>query len=66
MKLEIIEFQTKIKEIKNKNNEIERIKDMIDDNNNIFQINYQIQTIRKDIKEGNDDNFELLEFNKLN
>ena len=26
-----------------KNNEIERIKDMIDDNNNIFQINYQIQ-----------------------
>ncbi len=43
MKLEIIEFQTKIKEIKNKNNEIERIKDMIDDNNNIFQINYQIQ-----------------------
>lgn len=39
MKLEIIEFQTKIKEIKNKNNEIERIKDMIDDNNNIFQIN---------------------------
>ncbi len=43
MKLEIIKFQTKIKEIKNKNNEIERIKDMIDDNNNIFQINYQIQ-----------------------
>ena len=39
MKLEIIEFKTKIKEIKNKNNEIERIKDMIDDNNNIFQIN---------------------------
>ena len=39
---------------------------MIDDNNNIFQINYQIQTIRKDIKEnekGNDDNFEQLEFN---
>jgi hypothetical protein len=43
MELEIIKFQTKIKEIKNKNNEIERIKDMIDDNNNIFQINYQIQ-----------------------
>jgi hypothetical protein len=39
MKLEIIEFQTKIKEIKNKNNEIERIKDMIDDNNNIFKKN---------------------------
>ena len=48
MKLEIIEFQTKIKEIKNKNNEIERIKDMIDDNNNIFQINSKIQTIRKE------------------
>jgi hypothetical protein len=48
MKLEIIEFQTKIKEIKNKNNEIERIKDMIDDNNNIFQINSEIQTIRKE------------------
>ena len=46
MKLEIIEFQTKIKEIKN--NEIERIKDMIDDNNNIFQINSEIQTIRKE------------------
>jgi hypothetical protein len=39
MKLEIIEFQTKIKDMKKKNNEIERIKDMIDDNNNIFQIN---------------------------
>ena len=65
MKLEIIEFQTKIKEIKNKNNEIERIKDMIDDNNNIFQINYQIQTIRKEEEneKGNDDNFEQLEFN---
>ena len=65
MKLEIIEFQTKIKEIKNKNNEIERIKDMIDDNNNIFQINSQIQTIRKEEEneKGNDDNFEQLEFN---
>ena len=65
MKLEIIEFQTKIKEIKNKNNEIERIKDMIDDNNNIFQINYQIQTIRKEEEneKGNDDNFEQLEVN---
>ena len=65
MKLEIIEFQTKIKEIKNKTNEIERIKDMIDDNNNIFQINYQIQTIRKEEEneKGNDDNFEQLEFN---
>ena len=31
-----------------KNNEIERIKDMIDDNNNIFQINSKIQTIRKE------------------
>ena len=31
-----------------KNNEIERIKDMIDDNNNIFQINSEIQTIRKE------------------
>ena len=48
MKLEIIEFQIKIKEIKNKTNEIERIKDMIDDNNNIFQINSEIQTIRKE------------------
>ena len=48
-----------------KNNEIERIKDMIDDNNNIFQINYQIQTIRKEEEneKGNDDNFEQLEFN---
>ena len=48
-----------------KNNEIERIKDMIDDNNNIFQINYQIQTIRKEEENerGNDDNFEQLEFN---
>ena len=65
MKLEIIEFQTKIKEIKNKNNEIERIKDMIDDNNNIFQINSQIQTIRKEKEneKGNDDNFEQIEFN---
>ena len=65
MKLEIIEFQTKIKEIKNKTNEIERIKDMIDDNNNIFQINYQIQTIRKEEEneKGNDDNFEQIEFN---
>ena len=65
MKLEIIEFQTKIKEIKNKTNEIERIKDMIDDNNNIFQINYQIQTIRKEEEneKGNDDNFEQLEVN---
>ena len=65
MKLEIIEFQTKIKEIKNKNNEIERIKDMIDDNNNIFQINSQIQTIRKEEEneKGNDDNFEQLEVN---
>ena len=65
MKLEIIEFQTKIKEIKNKNNEIERIKDMIDDNNNIFQINSQIQTIRKEEEneKGNDDIFEQLEFN---
>ena len=65
MKLEIIEFQTKIKEIKNKNNEIERIKDMIDDNNNIFQINSQIQTIRKEEEneKGNDDNFEQIEFN---
>ena len=63
MKLEIIEFKTKIKEIKN--NEIERIKDMIDDNNNIFQIKYQIQTIRKEKKKkkGNDDNFEQLEVN---
>ena len=63
MKLEIIEFQTKIKEIKN--NEIERIKDMIDDNNNIFQINSQIQTIRKEEEneKGNDDNFEQIEFN---
>ena len=63
MKLEIIEFKTKIKEIKN--NEIERIKDMIDDNNNIFQINYQIQTIRKEEEneKGNDDNFEQLEVN---
>ena len=65
MKLEIIEFQTKIKEIKNKNNEIERIKDMIDDNNNIFKKNSQIQTIRKEKEneKGNDDNFEQLEFN---
>ena len=65
MKLEIIEFKSKIKEIKNKNNEIERIKDMIDDNNNIFQINYQIQTIRKEEEneKGNDDNFEQLEVN---
>jgi hypothetical protein len=65
MKLEIIEFQTKIKEIKNKNNEIERIKDMIDDNNNIFQIYSQIQTKRKEEEneKGNDDNFEQLEFN---
>ena len=48
-----------------KNNEIERIKDMIDDNNNIFQINSQIQTIRKEEEneKGNDDNFEQLEFN---
>ena len=63
MKLEIIEFQTKIKEIKN--NEIERIKDMIDDNNNIFQIYSQIQTKRKEEEneKGNDDNFEQLEFN---
>ena len=63
MKLEIIEFKTKIKEIKN--NEIERIKDMIDDNNNIFQINSQIQTIRKEEEneKGNDDNFEQLELN---
>ena len=65
MKLEIIEFQTKIKEIKNKNNEIERIKDMIDDNNNIFKKNSQIKTIRKEKEneKGNDDNFEQLEFN---
>jgi len=48
-----------------KNNEIERIKDMIDDNNNIFQINSQIQTKRKEEEneKGNDDNFEQLEFN---
>ena len=48
-----------------KNNEIERIKDMIDDNNNIFQINSQIQTIRKEKEneKGNDDNFEQIEFN---
>ena len=31
-----------------KNKESERIKDMIDDNNNIFQINSEIQTIRKE------------------
>ena len=63
MKLEIIEFQTKIKEMKN--NEIERIKDMIDDNNNIFQIYSQIQTKRKEEEneKGNDDNFEQIEFN---
>ena len=38
---------------------------MIDDNNNIFQINYQIQTIRKEEEneKGNDDNFEQLELN---
>jgi len=48
-----------------KNNEIERIKDMIDDNNNIFQIYSQIQTKRKEEEneKGNDDNFEQLEFN---
>ena len=38
---------------------------MIDYNNNIFQINSQIQTIRKEEEneKGNDDNFEQLELN---
>ena len=38
---------------------------MIDDNNNIFQINSEIQTIRKEEEneKGNDDNFEQLEVN---